>query len=62
MMGVDNILGKFADPEQIGLMVQKGYEIVSKYAKKRNAAESVGIHVLKDNRFSIMEYSDMTEN
>ncbi|KAL4437630.1 hypothetical protein ABPG74_017868 [Tetrahymena malaccensis] len=61
MMGVDNILGKFADPEQVGLMVKKGYEIVSKYAKKRNAAESVGIHVLRDKKFSIMEYSDMTE-
>lgn len=59
-MGVDNILGKFSDPESIGLLVKHNYDIVSKYAKKRSASESVGIHVLNNGKFSIMEYSDMT--
>lgn len=62
IMGVDNSLVKMADPLMVGYSIDKNLQIVSKYVAKRDAHESVGIHLLENKKIIIMEYSDMPES
>jgi UDP-N-acetylglucosamine/UDP-N-acetylgalactosamine diphosphorylase len=61
IVGVDNVLNKLADPVMVGYMTKNHFEVVSKYVDKINAKESVGVHILKNGKPSIIEYSEMSE-
>lgn len=61
IVGVDNVLNKLADPIMVGYMAKNNFEVVSKYVDKINAKESVGVHILKNGKPSIIEYSEMSE-
>ncbi|EGR31232.1 udp-n-acetylglucosamine pyrophosphorylase, putative [Ichthyophthirius multifiliis] len=61
IVGIDNILVKLGDPTQLGYLIQNNYEIVSKFVKKAYPEECVGVHVLKNQKPFIIEYSDMTQ-
>ena len=42
-------------------MVKNDFQIVSKYVKKANKTEKVGVHVSRNGKFNIIEYSDIKE-
>jgi UDP-N-acetylglucosamine/UDP-N-acetylgalactosamine diphosphorylase len=56
---VDNILIKLGDPTCVGYLIKNGFEIVSTYVKKAYLDEKIGLHVLRNNKVNVCEYSEM---
>ncbi|KAF8865418.1 nucleotide-diphospho-sugar transferase [Acephala macrosclerotiorum] len=56
---VDNCLVKVADPVFIGFAASKDVDIATKVVRKRNATESVGLILLKNNKPDVVEYSEI---
>lgn len=58
---VDNVLSKLADPVFIGYAIKYGFQLATKAVRKRDAHESVGLIVTKDNRPCVIEYSEISK-
>jgi UDP-N-acetylglucosamine/UDP-N-acetylgalactosamine diphosphorylase len=56
---VDNCLVKVADPVFIGFAASKDVDIATKVVRKRNAAEPVGLILLKNGKPDVVEYSEI---
>lgn len=56
---VDNCLVKVADPVFIGFAASKDVDIATKVVRKRNAAEKVGLIMLKNGKPGVVEYSEI---
>lgn len=61
MYGVDNALAKVADPAFIGFANEHNVDIASKSVLKQYPEEKVGVMCYKDNRPSIVEYSELDD-
>ena len=59
---VDNILLKMVEPILLGLTIDQGNEIASKTIVKKNAEERVGVFCMKNDKPSVIEYTEMPEN
>lgn len=55
--GVDNILNKFGDPSQLGLLNDPSKKVVSKYSYKKHALERVGVFAYANSRPAVIEYT-----
>ena len=58
---VDNPLVEIADPAFIGLHLLRGADISIKVCAKRDPQEGLGMVVVRDGRFAMVEYSELTE-
>jgi UDP-N-acetylglucosamine/UDP-N-acetylgalactosamine diphosphorylase len=56
---VDNSLVKVADPVFLGFSASKGVDLATKVVRKRNATESVGLILLKNDKPDVVEYSEI---
>ena len=61
VFSVDNVLQKMADPVFIGATIAGGYQISSKVVKKTCPEEKVGVMCYRDNKPSVVEYFEFTE-
>lgn len=59
--GVDNILVKMCDPYLIGYAIKNNKDITSKSVVKNVYSEKVGVYAYRNNKPSIIEYSEMPE-
>ena len=59
--GVDNILANFADPIFIGLAIDKNVLIAGKSLIKACPEEKVGVFCMKNERPSVIEYSEISK-
>ncbi|CAN6619364.1 UDP-N-acetylglucosamine pyrophosphorylase [Trichomonascus vanleenenianus] len=57
---VDNSLVRIADPSFIGFSAQRGVDIATKVVRKRDATESVGLIVSKNDAPAVIEYSEIS--
>lgn len=62
VFAVDNVLQKIADPVFIGATINSNVEIGAKVIKKADPFEKVGVMCLKNNKPSIVEYIDLSED
>lgn len=58
---VDNCLVKVADPVFLGFSAARDVDIATKVVRKREASESVGLIVLKDDKPDVVEYSEINK-
>jgi UDP-N-acetylglucosamine/UDP-N-acetylgalactosamine diphosphorylase len=58
---VDNPLARPADPLFLGLHAEAGAQMSSKFVRKRDAHEKVGVLGKVDGKLSCIEYSDLPE-
>ena len=61
VFAVDNVLQRVADPAFIGATIGGKYEVGAKVIRKVDAFEKVGVMCLKNNKPSVVEYIDLTE-
>lgn len=61
MYSVDNCLAKVADPLFIGFAVSKQFDLATKVVRKTEPTESVGLIVSKNNKPSVIEYSEISD-
>ena len=61
VFAVDNVLQRIADPVFVGAVLDGNYAVGSKVVKKATRDEKVGVMCLKDNKPSIVEYYELTE-
>ena len=61
VFAVDNVLQKIADPMFVGAVIQSGLQSGGKVVSKANANERVGVLCLEDDKPSIVEYYEMTD-
>jgi len=59
--GVDNILVKMVDPIFIGLSIEQNVMAAGKSAIKANPYEKVGVFCKRDNKPSVIEYSEISK-
>lgn len=59
--GVDNILANMIDPILIGLAIEKNVLAAGKSVVKSNPKEKVGVFCRKDNRPSVIEYTEISD-
>lgn len=58
---VDNILLKMVEPTLLGLTIAQNNELASKTIVKKDAKEKVGVFCLRNNKPSVIEYSELPE-
>ena len=58
---VDNPMVAIADPVFVGLHIRRGAEMSLKVCAKRNAAEGLGVVVVRDGRQAVVEYTELTK-
>lgn len=61
VFNVDNVLQRIADPVFVGAVISQNYASGSKVIKKASPEEKVGVMCLENNRPSIVEYHELTE-
>jgi len=61
VIGVDNVMNRVLDPLHIGFTASKGFEASLKCCKKAEPCEKVGTICVKNGKYDIVEYSEMTE-
>lgn len=61
IFSVDNVLQRIADPVFVGATIDGGYVSGSKVVKKASPTERVGVLCLEDDKPSIVEYYEMTD-
>jgi UDP-N-acetylglucosamine/UDP-N-acetylgalactosamine diphosphorylase len=61
VFAVDNVLQRIADPAFLGAVILSGCESGGKVVSKAEPDEKVGVLCLEDNKPSIVEYYEMTE-
>lgn len=61
VIGVDNVLNKILDPLLIGFTSSRGLQASLKCCKKAFPEEKVGTLCIKNGKYDIIEYSEMTE-
>ena len=59
--GVDNVLAKMVDPILTGLAIENKCLAAGKSVVKSNPKERVGVFCKKDNRPSVIEYTEITD-
>lgn len=59
VVGVDNVLLRLADPVQVGYAVRERLQVVGKFVRKAYAHEKVGVFCLRNQKFDVVEYSDI---
>lgn len=59
--GVDNVLAKMVDPILAGLSIEKNTLAAGKSVVKSNPKERVGVFCKKDNKPSVIEYTEITD-
>lgn len=57
---VDNCLGKVADPVFIGACIERNAPLGSKVVRKTDPSESVGVLAVRGDKFSVVEYSELS--
>lgn len=58
---VDNCLAKMGDPEFLGYNISQGSDCGAKVVAKKTPEESVGVICIRDGRFEVVEYTEMSE-
>lgn len=61
VIGVDNILNKVLDPLFIGFTSCRSLEVSLKCAQKNYPEEKVGAICVRNGKYDIIEYSELTE-
>lgn len=61
VIGVDNVLNKLLDPVQVGFTAEKDLEASLKACVKRSPDEKVGIVCIKNGKYDIIEYSELSD-
>jgi UDP-N-acetylglucosamine/UDP-N-acetylgalactosamine diphosphorylase len=59
LFGVDNVLCKVADPMFMGYAQTKGYDVAARYVRKSHPKENVGVHILRNGKPHMIEYSEI---
>ncbi|HIV09349.1 MAG TPA: UDPGP type 1 family protein [Candidatus Spyradenecus faecavium] len=58
---VDNPMVDIADPTFVGLNAAKGADMSLKVCKKRDAHEGMGVVVIRDGAYAMVEYSELSD-
>ena len=58
---VDNPMVDIADPLFVGLHAAKGADMTLKVCKKRDAHEGMGVVVIRDGAYAMVEYSELSD-
>jgi len=58
---IDNFLAKVCDPVFLGFTIDKDLDVGSKVVPKVAASERVGVLALKNNRYTVLEYTEIDE-
>jgi len=61
LFGVDNVLVKAADPTYIGFSVSSKADCTNKVVHKRDPHEKVGVMCLRNNKPSVVEYTEISK-
>ena len=59
--GVDNVLAKMVDPLLTGIAIDKNFLAAGKSVVKNNPKEKVGVFCKKNNKPSVIEYTEITD-
>ncbi len=58
---VDNPMVAIADPSFVGLHAAKGSDMTLKVCKKRDGHEGMGVVVIRDGQYAMVEYSELSD-